>query len=164
MLYNVIFVINEIITDRDYINILGLNISIAQDNTMKYTIGNNSLVFSVKEDISKIKENDIIAIKNNSNLKLRRVTKVINSDEVQFVIKGDNNYFNDVKYISKDNYEGKVLFSIPFIGLIFKLFQSKIVTVIALFLIIYILDMAKRKKKRRQKTRKIRKSIRQEKE
>lgn len=164
IMYNIIFVINEIVTDKNYISICGLNISIMQDDTMKGTIGKNALVFSINKDISSIKENDIITIKNNSNLKLRRVTKVINSNDIQFVIKGDNNYFNDVQYISKESYEGKIFFSIPVIGIIFKVFQSKIITIIALFLTIYVLNMLKNKEKRRQKTRKIRKNIRKEKE
>lgn len=162
ILYNIIFVVNEIITNNNYINIFGVNISIIQDDTMKSTIGRNSLIFSVKKDVNKINKGDIIALQSNSNLKLRRVTNIINNEEVQFVVKGDNNYFNDVQYISNEEYAGKVVFTIPIIGILFRVFQSKIITVIILFLIIYMIEMTRRKKIRRQKTRKIRKSIKQE--
>lgn len=161
--YNIIYVINGIITQRDYINIFGLEISIANDNTMKDKISKNALVFSIKTDISKVKQDDIITIKNNSLLKYRRVTKITGIDDAMFVVKGDNNYFNDTNYVSKENYEGKYLFSIPIIGIIFKVFQSKIITVVTLFILIYVLYTIKQKNKRRNKTRKIRKNLKREK-
>lgn len=75
----------------------------------------DAVVIDKKCDKDKLKEEDIIAYKNDQGvLVIHRIIKV-NSDGT-FITKGDYNNVADSLYVNKDQVQGKVKFRIPFIA------------------------------------------------
>ncbi len=91
--------------------------------SMEPTVKTGSLCFiNKKAKIENIKEKDIIAFKlKDGTLVTHRAIKITNSG---FITKGDNNDDVDGNKVTKDNFIGKNLFSIPGIGYAVKAFQS----------------------------------------
>ena len=103
--------------------IIGIEPSVVQSGSMEPTIETGSLCFINKlTKYEEIKENDIIAFKLPTGVGVtHRVIKITNDG---FKTKGDNNDTEDLMIITKDNYIGKNIFSIPKIGYGIKLIQT----------------------------------------
>ena len=72
----------------------------------------------------------------------------------QYTTKGENNYYLDEEKVEISEIEGKVVVNIPFIGIVFKIFRSKIITVIIVIYLILLYKYNKIMKEKRIKRRK----------
>ena len=134
---------------------LGIKPYVVLSGSMEPTIKTGSLCFINKNtDYSSIKEQDIIAFKlNNGTLVTHRV---VNKTSNGLETKGDSNNDLDGVITTKHNYVGKNSFWIPYLGYVFKAFQTtkgKIVyltIIIVLFMIgLFFGDKPEKKKEKK---------------
>ena len=104
---------------------------------MEPTIKTGSLCF-INKNVSydSIKEKDIIAFKLKNDVLVTH--RVVNKTKNGIETKGDNNKDLDNVIITKDNYFGKNVFWIPYIGYIFKSFQTTKGMIIYLTMIVVL--------------------------
>lgn len=99
-----------------------------------------------------VRERDIIAYKLGKNMNV--LHRVIRVDEEQrvFQTKGDANQNADLGKVEYAQYEGKELFSIPYMGYLVQIFQTKyfIIPVFAVLVLVTVLDCVWRNRERRQ--------------
>jgi len=96
--------------------------------SMEPNIQTGSLVFvdhSAKYD--EIRENDIIAFKLNDTMVTHRVVEVTSQG---LITKGDANSTNDGGYVTVENFIGKNIFTIPKLGYLVRVIQSRNGTII----------------------------------
>lgn len=131
--------------------LIGIKPYVVLSGSMEPTIKTGSLCFiNSHVNYDSIKEKDIIAFKlNNGTLVTHRVVN-INSNGIE--TKGDNNDALDGVITTQKNYVGKNSFWIPYLGYIFKSFQTtkgKIVylTMIVVLFVIGLLFGDKSEKK-----------------
>lgn len=121
--------------------IFGIQIPFAvQTDSMKTDINKYDVLFLKKSSYEK---NDIVVFKDNNQTK---IAKVMNKIEDNYILKANQNlyYIEDIK---ESEIIGKVTKKISFIGIIFLILRSKIITFIFLsvFLINFIINERKRK-------------------
>lgn len=146
----VIFITISFITIKAKINgvqpeFLGYRFYIVLTGSMNPKIKENDLIIVKDTDYNKIKINDVITFKTSTNeniLVTHRVTniKTVN-EELQFTTKGDANNTEDTKPVLKENIQGKVMKSIPKIGIIINFIKENItlliISLIAILTLIY---------------------------
>ena len=88
----------------------------------------------VKEvDLKELKENDIIAFREENVVITHRIVNIIETeDELKFITKGDNNKDNDSDYVLGENIEGKYQFKISRLGNFAMFLQTPIGLVVCL--------------------------------
>jgi len=122
--------------------LMGFEPFVVESGSMKPTIPKYSLCFINKHvQYQDIKENDIIAFKATSGAKVTH--RAINIKEEGIETKGDANNKSDGVTTTKENFIGKNVFSIPKLGLIVKIIQTKpgriiLITMIIVILILYV--------------------------
>lgn len=138
ILYNVLYIINNTANSKKYVNIFNkIYITVEKDTSMKPKINKNDLIFVVKTNEGKIKEGDIIGYDINDEIVFHRVYQIKQENNRNYYLtKADNYMHNDLEEKTKEQINGKILIKIPFIGLLFKLFENKIITI---FIIIILL-------------------------
>ena len=117
--------------------LIGIKPYVVLSGSMEPTMKTGSLCFINKNiKYNSIKENDIIAFKlNNGVLVTHRVVKKASNG---FETKGDNNNNIDGVVTTQNNYVGKNVFWIPYLGYIFKAFQTTTGKIIYLTMIIVL--------------------------
>ena len=106
-----------------FLYFIGIVPYVVLSGSMEPTIQTGSICFVNKNiKFSNIKEKDIIAFKlNNGTLVTHRAIKI---DNKEIKTKGDHNKKADEIPVSKNNYVGKNILSIPKIGYLIIAFQS----------------------------------------
>lgn len=158
MLYNIVFTINTIITKKDYFSICETNFLIMETNLMKPEINKNSLVLVKNTDNNELQKNEIIAYFVNGKIRINKIISVDYSNGKQsYITKSNMNYYPDIEKVSANMVIGKFTLSIPFLGGILKIIQSKLFTIFVTILLIlklsynrqiYIKTKERKKKKR----------------
>ncbi len=96
---------------------------IVLSGSMEPTIKTGSLCFiNYNVKYSSIKKNDVIAYRLNSDTLVTH--RVVNITTNGFETKGDNSNEKDNIITTENNYLGKNVFWIPYIGYLFKAFQT----------------------------------------
>lgn len=98
----------------------------------------------VKEvDTSTLKENDVIAFKQDNIVITHRIKEIINEDgETKFITKGDNNNMEDTGYVLENQVEGKYQFRISRLGNVAMFVQTPIGIIVSLSIPIIIFEIA----------------------
>ena len=162
ILYNVIFLLSTTISKKEYFSIFGISLFPVESNSMKDEINKNDLVI-VKGKNTKEKElkvNDIIIYNRNGKIIISKIFNIKNVDgKSQYITKANNNYYPDNVPVFYEQIIGEVHKSIPFLGLIISILQSKITTLIFIILLIlkflyntYIYKMKINRKKKKQQS------------
>lgn len=139
---NIVLVLNSVIKKIDYFNLMGISLIPMESKSMEKEIPKNSLVVTkseVKENNTKkgIEVNNNIAYIVNGKLRINKVVSIETIDgETIYRTKSNANYNMDVEKITENMIIGKVINVIPVLGILFKILQSKITTVIIVFLLI----------------------------
>lgn len=139
--YSILFILISIsfITIKAKINgvqpeFLGYRFYIVLTGSMSPKIKENDLIIVKDIDYNKIKIKDVIIFKTSSNEKILVTHRVSNikivNEELQFTTKGDANNTEDIKPVLKENIQGKVIKSIPKVGIIFNFIKQKISLII----------------------------------
>lgn len=118
-------------------------IAVVSSESMEPKLSKNDIIVIQKKE--KYEVNDIVIYKKEKNLIVHRIIE-INKNEI--ITKGDANKKED-KPINSDNIYGKVIFNIPFIGILIIFLKSNygIISIIALIVIIFIYSCKKELKK-----------------
>ena len=137
ILYNILFFVYTTMTHKEYLEILGVSFFCEENNLMENDIKKNDLII-VKKINDEIKEKDIIAYKVNGEIRINKVIKIIKEEQngnEMFVTKSNKNYHPDQEKISKKQIIGKVKITIPILGRVVKLMQTKIAAVIVIIVL-----------------------------
>ena len=121
--------------------LIGIHSYVVLSGSMEPKIETGSLCFINKLiKFENIKEQDVIAYEiDNGTIVTHRVVEV-NDDEI--VTKGDANDFVDGTIVTKDNYVGKSIFTIPKIGYLVRMFQTRNGKIISISVIILMFTVA----------------------
>ena len=159
VILNIIFLVNTTIKKSDYFNLMGISLFSMESDLMGDEIPKNSLVVTRKYNANdNVDVNDNIAYVVNGKIRINKVvsTEVIDG-KVIYHTKSNNNYFSDKEEVSRNEVIGKVIGVIPFLGILLKILQSKITTVIIIIILImkflYNKNMYKRRIKRKKTLR-----------
>lgn len=111
----------------------------------------------VKEvDLKELKENDIIAFREENVVITHRIVNIIETeDELKFITKGDNNKDNDSDYVLGENIEGKYQFKISRLGNFAMFLQTPIGLVVCLsipILGLFVFQLIENKKEEKEKS------------
>lgn len=133
ILYNIIFFFNVTITDKKFLNIFGISIFFVETDAMEKDLYKNDLVIAKKISLNKVLENDIVIWNVNNNIKINKVIEIYNNNEngkKVYVTKFNKNYQPDIELLTEENIIGKKIISFRYIGILLKMLQSKITTII----------------------------------
>lgn len=156
VILNVIFLVNTTIKKSDYFNLMGISLLSMESDLMGKEIPKNSLVVTKEyEHNDNIDINDNIAYVVNGKVRINKVvsTEVIDG-KVVYHTKSNNNYFSNIEEVSKNEVIGKVIGVVPVLGILLKILQSKITTVIIIIILIMKFIYNKNVYKRRIKRKK----------
>lgn len=156
VILNVIFLVNTTIKKSEYFNLMGISLFSMESDLMGDEIPKNSLVVTREyKSNDNIDVNDNIAYVVNGKV---RINKVVNTGvidgKVIYRTKSNNNYFSDIEEVSKNEVIGEVIGIVPIFGILLKILQSKITTVIIIIILIMKFIYNKNAYKRRIKRKK----------
>lgn len=140
IIYNVVFLLNTAIFQNKYLKLYGFSIFCMENDSMKNEINKNDFVLVKEVKRHDIQEGDIIAYKINNNI---RINKVINKN-ILFTTKSNNNYYPDYEKVPIENIIGKKIITVPYLGKIIKILQSKVISVLILIILIFKFSYNKR--------------------
>lgn len=122
--------------------LLGHRIYIVDSGSMVPTIPVDSMLIVKEISPEQIEKNDIVTYYagNTDTRVTHRVVEIV-EDGKQFITKGDANNTEDARILQGDRVIGKLAFSIPYIGTLFRVLSSKagiiiLITLGALFIIL----------------------------
>lgn len=156
VILNVIFLVNTTIKKSEYFNLMEISLFSMESDLMGDEIPKNSLVVTREyKSNENIEVNDNIAYEVNGKVRINKVvsTGVIDG-KVIYRTKSNNNYFSDIEEVSKNEVIGKVIGVVPILGILLKILQSKITTVIIIIILIMKFIYNKNAYKRRIKRKK----------
>lgn len=131
--------------------LIGITPSIVLSGSMEDEIKTGAIVYSnTHVKVEDIQVGDVILYQLGTNQVTHRVTK-INSNKT-FTTKGDANENVDLSPVPFENYKGKVMFSIPYLGILVKNINTRIgyfiiFTIIGINILIGILYNSNTQKK-----------------
>lgn len=122
-------------------SILGHRLYIVESGSMLPALRINSMIIAKELPASEIEVGDILSFYGkNADVRITHRVVEIQNDGEAFITRGDANNTNDPNPVTKDRVIGKIVFSIPLIGLIFKALSNPIaIAIIVLIGIAWIL-------------------------
>lgn len=136
LIYSLVLIIQK----ADFIKIFEYQFYTISSESMSKKINKGDIVIIKQCEALEIQEGDIITFKTNSEVVTHRVKKVTNEGgKVLYITKGDNNNVEDTSYVSYNQVIGKVVNTIPNLGNIVLMLNSKIVLAICILAILVIL-------------------------
>ena len=153
VLYNVLFLINTTISQKDYFHVFGISFFSVKTDLMENDLHKNDFVI-IKEVIdSELQVGDIIAYEANDQV---RINKIVDKKE-GYTTKFNQNYYPDIEKITITEVIGKEIVNIPFLGIVLDMLQSKVFSVFVLLFLIFVFGYNKythTKKKERERKKK----------
>ncbi len=121
-------------------DIFGYKPMIVLSGSMESSIYAGDLAFVKEVDTTSLKENDIIAFRNETNtVTTHRIVEIVYEDGKQyFRTKGDNNNANDINLVEMDKVEGIYTGRIPKLGNFLIFLQQPIGLAVVLLIILVI--------------------------
>lgn len=112
--------------------ILGYKFYIVLTGSMSPIIEQSDLIVVKDVKAEEVKVNDIITFSTEDvdTLVTHRVNEVKTEDEIQFITKGDANDAIDVQPVVEDRLQGKVVKSIPKVGMVINFIKKNLVAII----------------------------------
>ena len=121
--------------------ILKPTIVVSESMMPKYEIGSINLVLKVMP-FEKLETGDVIEYEYDKKYITHRIVK---KDGNTLICKGDNNKKIDPVEITKDRYNGKVVFNVKYIGSLIIFFQKHIEFIVGAIFLIYVFFGKERK-------------------
>ena len=129
----------QVITEPDKIpDVFGYKMFMVLDGNMDTSIEYGDLVFTQNICANKLKVNDVVAFRNNTNkVTIHRISNINKQEEdIIFTMITASNEVGDTKFVKDSQVEGIIIHRIPKIGLIILLLQEP---AIMLLIVSYIL-------------------------
>ena len=152
VLYNVLFLINTTISQKDYFHVCGISFFRVKTDLMENDLHKNDFVIVKEVTNSELQVGDIIAYEMNDQI---RINKIVDKKD-GYTTKFNQNYYPDIEKITMNEIIGKKIVSIPFLGIILDILQSKIISILVLLFLMFIFwyntyTHTKRKERERKK-------------
>lgn len=134
ILYNILYVANNVFRNKKYVQIFGIYISIEKEKSMEPIIQKNSLIIGHK--LKNVQQGEIVGYDIDNSIKYHRLTKIeIKDGKTTYITKAEQNYREDLEEKKKEDIKSKIVLKIPVIGWLFRLFESKITTIIIIIVL-----------------------------
>ncbi len=155
VLYNVLFLINTTISQKDYFHVFGISFFSVKTDLMENDLYKNNFVIVKEVTDSDLQVGDIIAYEVNNQV---RINKIVDEKD-GYITKSNKNYYPDIEKITINQIVGKEVVSIPFLGILLDILQSKIFSFFVLLFLIFVFwynkyTHAKRKERERKRKNK----------
>ena len=131
----------QVITEPDKIpDIFGYKMFMVLDGNMDTSIEYGDLVFTKNICAHKLKVNDVVAFRNNTNkVTIHRISnKKIEEENITFTMITAQNEVGDTKYVKDEQVEGILIHRIPKIGLIILIIQEPAIMILIVSYILII--------------------------
>lgn len=129
VIYNILYLFNNVFRNKKYAQILGLYISTEKEDSMSPAIRKNSLIIGCKTQ--NVTQGEIVGYDIDNSIKYHRLVKEKNDNgKITYITKADNNYHEDIEEKQLLDFRAKIIIKIPVIGWLFKVFESKIATIV----------------------------------
>jgi signal peptidase len=148
IIFNLYIGINKTVTRNPVPKVLGFAPLIVLSGSMEPAIYPGDVVVIRQQEVEKFKIGDIVAYLEGPTVFTHRI---VGMEKDKFILKGDNNNTAD-DIVNPEQFEGKVLFTIPKVGIIITFLKRPFgMGVLALLILAYIFskDIIKRAKKLR---------------
>ena len=134
ILYNILYVANNVFRNKKYVQIFGIYISTEKEKSMEPIIQKNSLIIGHK--LKNVQQGEIVGYDIDNSIKYHRLTKIeIKDGKATYITKAEQNYREDLEEKKKEDIKSKIVLKIPVIGWLFRLFESKITTIIIIIVL-----------------------------
>ena len=134
ILYNILYVANNVFRNKKYVQIFGIYISTEKEKSMEPIIQKNSLIIGHK--FKNVQQGEIVGYDIDNSIKYHRLTKIeIKDGKTTYITKAEQNYREDLEEKKKEDIKSKIVLKIPVIGWLFRLFESKITTIIIIIVL-----------------------------
>ena len=134
ILYNILYVANNVFRNKKYVQIFGIYISTEKEKSMEPIIQKNSLLIGHK--LKNVQQGEIVGYDIDNSIKYHRLTKIeIKDGKTTYITKAEQNYREDLEEKKKKDIKSKIVLKIPVIGWLFRLFESKITTIIIIIVL-----------------------------
>lgn len=134
ILYNILYVANNVFRNKKYVQIFGIYISTEKEKSMEPIIQKNSLIIGHK--LKNLQQGEIVGYDIDNSIKYHRLTKIeIKDGKTTYITKAEQNYREDLEEKKKKDIKSKIVLKIPVIGWLFRLFESKITTIIIIIVL-----------------------------
>ena len=134
ILYNILYVANNVFKNKKYVQIFGIYISTEKEKSMEPIIQKNSLIIGHK--LKNVQQGEIVGYDIDNSIKYHRLTKIeIKDGKTTYITKAEQNYREDLEEKKKEDIKSKIVLKIPVIGCLFRLFESKITTIIIIIVL-----------------------------
>ena len=134
ILYNILYVANNVFGNKKYVQIFGIYISTEKEKSMEPIIQKNSLIIGHK--LKNVQQGEIVGYDIDNSIKYHRLTKIeIKDGKTTYITKAEQNYREDLEEKKKEDIKSKIVLKIPVIGWLFRLFESKITTIIIIIVL-----------------------------
>lgn len=134
ILYNILYVANNVFRNKKYVQIFGIYISTEKEKSMEPIIQKNSLIIGHK--LKNVQQGEIVGYDIDNSIKYHRLTKIeIKDGKTTYITKAEQNYREDLEEKKKKDIKSKIVLKIPVIGWLFRLFESKITTIIIIIVL-----------------------------
>ena len=101
---------------------------------MEPIIQKNSLIIGHK--LKNVQQGEIVGYDIDNSIKYHRLTKIeIKDGKTTYITKAEQNYREDLEEKKKEDIKSKIVLKIPVIGWLFRLFESKITTIIIIIVL-----------------------------
>lgn len=155
VLYNVLFLINTTISQKDYFHVFGISFFSVKTDLMENDLHKNDFVIVKEVTNSELQVGDIIAYEVNDQI---RINKIVDKKD-GYTTKFNQNYYPDIEKITINEVIGKEIVNIPFSGILLDILQSKVFSVFVLLFLIFVFGYNKyTHTKRKERERKKKKS------
>ena len=134
ILYNILYVANNVFRNKKYVQIFGIYISTEKVKSMEPILQKNSLIIGHK--LKNVQQGEIVGYDIDNSIKYHRLTKIeIKDGKTTYITKAEQNYREDLEEKKKEDIKSKIVLKIPVIGWLFRLFESKITTIIIIIVL-----------------------------
>ena len=155
VLYNVLFLINTTISQKDYFHVFGISFFSVKTDLMENDLHKNDFVIVKEVTNSELQVGDIIAYEVNDQI---RINKIVDKKD-GYTTKFNQNYYPDIEKITINEVIGKEIVNIPFLVILLDILQSKVFSVFVLLFLIFVFGYNKyTHTKRKERERKKKKS------
>lgn len=159
IIYNILYLCNNVFRNKKYAQIFNIYISTEKEDSMSPEIKKNSLLIGCK--VKNVNEGEIIGYDIDNSIRYHRLFKIKNNDgKFTYMTKTDNNYQEDLEEKKLSDIKARIVIKIPVVGWLFRIFESKVTTVIIIILLClrfsynsYKIQLTKKRKSEKEKNK-----------
>jgi signal peptidase len=121
----------------------GVGVSVVMSGSMEPELSVNDLVFIREKD--SYSQGDVVVYQRDGELIIHRIVSI---EDDKVITKGDANPVEDSP-VSLSNVKGKMIMSVPYLGLIVRWIKTPVGTILVLAVAIALMELSFRKKKKK---------------